>query len=219
MQDDSQAFHAQRKALLQSVALSFAASKHSRYRQIPHMAGYPASMNTPHTGSFLIYCFLLQPILRTPQSYRVLPIRLSKQIDFKSAQRSQEIRTGHLPATVTIQGCPFFKLPFQPDHKGEKARRPKRVLFLFAMTVLQIHGFQVRAGCTGLLLLPCCCFSFFFPPPFWGWTEKGLQFIRPEREWSGEVSGDILTTPSAGKVSQHPALLTLLSQDQPWVGL
>lgn len=45
MQDDSQAFHTQWKALLQSVALSFAASTYHQYRQISHMAGFPAYMN------------------------------------------------------------------------------------------------------------------------------------------------------------------------------
>jgi len=46
MQDDSQAFHTEWKALLQSVTQSFAASMYSQYRQIPHMAGYSVYMNT-----------------------------------------------------------------------------------------------------------------------------------------------------------------------------
>lgn len=79
------------------------------YSWLPWVFEYGHSQ---HTGSFLIHCFLVQLMVRTLQSYRVLQIKHSKQISFKNAQWSQEIRAGHLSVALNILWCPFYKLLF-----------------------------------------------------------------------------------------------------------
>lgn len=165
MQDDSQAFHAQWKALPQSIALSFAASKCRQNRQIPHMAGYPAyvntgTLNTQAPFSSIAFFFSLCLGLCSPTEFYKSGIQSKSILKVHSGPKRSE-QAIDLPLGLSKR-VPFLNVPFQQDHKGEKARRTNRAPFLFAMMVLQIHGFQVHAGWAGSLVLPCCCFCGLF---------------------------------------------------------
>lgn len=214
MQYDNQAFHMQWKALLQSVVLSFTASKYSQYRQIPYMAGYPAYMNmgtlnTQAASSSVAFFFNLYLGLCSPTEFYKTGIQSKSNLKVRSGPKRTE-QAIYLSLWIS-KGVRFLNYHMSRITKERKPGDQTGLHFFFQWWWFRSMGFRYMTR-------PLLQLSFFFSS-FWGWTEKRLQLIRPESAWAGKVSSYLLTTPSAGKVPWIPDPLTLLSQDLPWVGL
>lgn len=176
----------------------------------------------PHTASNPVYVDMGTPNTQAPSSstafFFSLYLRLCSSTKiYKSGIQSKSILKVHrgpkrseqaIYVSLWISTCPIFKLLFQEVSKGEKARRPKRSQFLFAMMVLQIHGFQGHAEWAGLLLVFCCCFVVWGLFSSLGMDRGGISLLK----WMSRRSPK-LTLTSAGNASQPTALLTLLSPD------
>lgn len=149
MQNDSQAFHAQWKALPQSVALSFAASKCRQNRQIPHTAGYPAYVNTGMLNtrgpfSSIAFFFSLYLGLCSPTEFYKSAIQSKSILKVHSGPKRSE-QAIDLPLGLSKR-VPFLNCRFSRITRERKPGEQTELLFSLQWWCFRSTGLRCMQG-------------------------------------------------------------------------